>query len=112
MQAFTIAGKLECHIKDCFKINGKQTIKMPKKGEYIKLKNFGRKTQSPFMIYVDFESILVPKDNEKQNPNESYTKKYKKHVYGYKLVCIDDKFCKSFEHTCCLPMLFTILLAV
>ena len=32
-----------CHIKDCFKINGKQTIKMTKKGEYVKLKYFERK---------------------------------------------------------------------
>ena len=27
-------------MKDCFKINGKQTIKVPKKGEYVKFKNF------------------------------------------------------------------------
>ena len=33
LQAFTTAEKLKCHIKDCFKSNGKQTIKMPKKGE-------------------------------------------------------------------------------
>ena len=30
LQAFTTAEKLKCHIKDCFKNNGKQTIKMPK----------------------------------------------------------------------------------
>ena len=35
LQAFRTAEKLKCHIKDCFKINGKQTIKMPKKGENI-----------------------------------------------------------------------------
>ena len=41
------------------------------------------------MIYADFESILVPEDNVKQNPNESYGRKYQKHVacyYGYKLI--------------------------
>ena len=27
------------------------------------------------MIFADFESILVPEDNGKQNPNESYTNK-------------------------------------
>ena len=58
------------------KINSKQTIKMSGKGKYIKFKNFGRKIKSPFMIYADFESILVPEDNEKQNLSESYTKKY------------------------------------
>ena len=42
LQAFRPAGKLKCHIKDCFKSNGQQTIEMSKKGEYIKFKNFGR----------------------------------------------------------------------
>ena len=76
--AFITEEILMCHIKDCFKINGKQTIKMPKKGEYVKFKNFERKVKSPVMIYADFESILVPEDNGRQNPNESYTNKYKK----------------------------------
>ena len=50
------------------------------------------------MIYAVFESILVLEDNRKQNPNESYTNKYQKHVacsYGHKLVCVDDKFTKK-----------------
>ena len=38
---------------------------MPKKGEYVKFKNFERKIKSAFMIYVAFESILVPEENEK-----------------------------------------------
>ena len=32
------------------------------------------------MMYADLESILVPEDNGKQNPNESYTNKYQKYV--------------------------------
>ena len=52
------------------------------------------------MIYEDFESILVPEANGKQTPEESYTKKYKKHVacgYGCKAVCVDDNFSKLFK---------------
>ena len=51
------------------------------------------------MISVDFESILVPQDNGKQNLDRSCTKKYKNYVacsYSYKLVCADDKFSKPF----------------
>ena len=95
--AFITEEILKRLIEDCFKINGKQKIKMPNKGEYVKFKNFERKINSPSMIY---ESIPVPEDNGKQNPNESYTNKYQKHVacsYGYKLVCLDDKFSKSFK---------------
>ena len=40
LQAFRTAEKLKFHIKDCFKTNGKQTIKMPKKAGYIKFKEF------------------------------------------------------------------------
>ena len=100
MQAFRTAEKLKCHIKDCFKINSEQTIKIPKKGESIKFKNFGRKIKSPFMIYGDFESILFAEDNGNQNSNELYTNKYQKDVacsYGYKLVCIDGKFSYPFK---------------
>ena len=48
---------------------------MPKKGEYVKLKNYERKIKSPFTIYADFESNLMPEDNGKQNPEESCTSK-------------------------------------
>ena len=56
--------------------------------------------KSPFIIYADFESILVPEDNRKQNPEESYTNKYQTHIacsYGHKLVCVDDNFSKPFK---------------
>ena len=73
---------------------------MLKKGEYVKVKNYERQIKSSFIIYADFESILVPENNGKQNPNGSYTNKYQKHVawsHGYKLICVDDKVIKSFK---------------
>ena len=51
-------------------------------------------------MYADFESILVPHGNGKQNPEEFYTNKYQKHIacsYGYELICVDDKFSKLFK---------------
>ena len=53
-----------------------------------------------FMIYADFQSILVLEDNGKQNTDVSYTNKYQKHVpcsYGYKSVCVYDKLCRPFK---------------
>ena len=38
---------------------------MSKKGEYVKFKNYERKIKSPFIIYADLESVLVPEDNGK-----------------------------------------------
>ena len=43
----------------------------------------------------------MPQNIERQNPNESYTNKYKKHVacsVVYKLVCVDDKFSKTMSY--------------
>ena len=73
---------------------------MPKKREHIKFKNVERKIKSPFLIYVNFESILVPEDKGKQDSNESYTNKCQKHVacsHGYKLVCVDEEVSKPFK---------------
>ena len=67
---------------------------MPKKGQYVKFKKFERIIKSLFMIYADCESILVPEDNGKQNPNESYTFKHVAYSCSFKLVCLDDKFSK------------------
>ena len=81
---------LKSYVNDCFKINGKQMIKIPKNGEYVTFKNYKRKIKASFMIYADFKSILVPEGNGKQNPNKSFKSKYPEHVacsYGYELVC-------------------------
>ena len=41
----------------------------------------------------------MSEDNGKQNPDESYTKIYQIISYGYKLVCVDDKFSKPSKTT-------------
>ena len=73
---------------------------MPKKGKNVKLKNYERKIKSPFIIYANFECILVPEYNGRQNTEEPYKRKYQKYIarsYAYKLVCADDKLNKSFK---------------
>ena len=62
-QAFSTKKILKRHIMDCFK----QRIIMPKEDEYVKFRNYERKTKLLFLIYADFVSILVSEDNEKQN---------------------------------------------
>ena len=66
----------------------------------LKFKNYETKIKSPSIIYAYLESILVPEGNGKQNLEGSYANKYQKHIacsYGYQLVCVDDKFGKSFK---------------
>ena len=59
LQALSIEKKLKRYLKDYFKIKGKLRIQIPKKGEQVKFKNFERKIKTSFMIYPDFEGILV-----------------------------------------------------
>ena len=56
LQALSTEEILKRRIKDCFRVNGKQSIAM----QFLKFKNHERKIESSFMIYSDFESILVP----------------------------------------------------
>ena len=42
----------------------------------------------------------MPENEGKQNPEDSYTKQYQKHItysYGCKLVCVNNKFSKNFK---------------
>ena len=43
LQYFTTAQILERHVNNSFEINGKQMMKMDKKGETVKFKNYTRK---------------------------------------------------------------------
>ena len=73
---------------------------MPNKGGYVRFKDYERKLKSAFMIYANFENDLVPEDNGKQDPDQSYESKHKKHLacsYGYKFICANDKFTKPFK---------------
>ena len=75
-------------------------IKMTKKGETARFKNHTRKIKLPFLIYADFESVLISGKNEKQNTDESCTNKYQNHIgcsFTYKLVYVEDQFSKPFQ---------------
>ena len=75
LQTFITPKLLKMYVNDCFNVNNKQIIKMPKKGEYFRFKNDKRKIKSPFMIYADFESIQVPEGNGRQYLEDTYTNK-------------------------------------
>ena len=53
---------------------------MAKKDETVKFKIYIRKIKSPFIIYADSESILVPENNGNQNSDQSYMNKYQNHL--------------------------------
>ena len=73
---------------------------MPKKVNMLDSKIMKAIQISPFMTFADFESIIGPEDNGKQNLGEPYSNKYQKHAacsFDYKLVCINGKFSQLFK---------------
>ena len=75
-QTFWTAVAVKCHIKDCFKFDGKQRIKILAKGEYVRFKTYERNIIYDLFIFC----VLTFEDNRKQNSNESYINKYQNHV--------------------------------
>ena len=62
------------------------------------------------MIYPDSQSMLVLEDNRKQNPVlYKQISKTQYIVYGYKLVCVDDKFSKPFKIYLCIDAVYNFV---
>lgn len=58
------------------------------------------KIKSSSIIYTDFKIILIPEDNGKQNPDESYTNKHQEHLLTVMAInhdCVTDNFSKPFK---------------
>ena len=103
---------LKCHIKNCFKINGKQTIKMPKKGEYVKFKNLERKIKSPFrQILKVFYCLKIMKGKIQISVTLTNIKSMLLVVMAINQYVLMINCVSLLNHTQA-KMLFTILLAV
>ena len=87
------------HKENCLVINGKQSVKLSKGS--ITFKNDSSQILLPFKIYADFECILKETGVSECNSidkNNSYTKKHQSLIpcgFGYKVVCIDNRFSKD-----------------
>ena len=101
LQCFSREDVLAEHVENCLSINGKQAIKMPKKGQNVNFRNYHKQIPAPFVIYADFEAITEKVHGCLPNNEKSYTEAYQKHIdcgYGYKLVChYNDEFSKPVQ---------------
>ena len=78
LQCFSGERVLVEHKETCFKINGKQTVKL--RSRSIRFKNYFRQLAVSFKIYVDFESVLKGVRGSDRNNNTSCTEKYQKSI--------------------------------
>jgi hypothetical protein len=94
---------LEKHKETCLEVNGVQAVRLPKEGTKIKFKNHRNSMPVPFVIYADFESILVPEEKKDvgKDEDESHTNRYQTHQacsFGLKTMChYDDKYSGEYK---------------
>ena len=96
LQHFSSEIILEKHKDDCVVVNGEQKVKLD--SGYVEFKNYANKLRVPFKIYADFECILKKCDNVVGSCDNSWSVKESEHVpcgFGYKVVCVDDRFSKD-----------------
>ena len=96
LQHFSSEIVLNKHKENCLIINGEQRVELI--GGYISFRNYSRQMKVPFKIYADFESILKKSKESNDNKDSSWSVKMQDHVpcgFGYKVVCIDNKFTKD-----------------
>ena len=98
LQSFSSLKVLEFHAKNCVVINHTKSVLLPEEDACIIFQNCKRLTRAPFIIYGNFECVLITSiDNIDVGPN---TKKYQYHIiwsYGYKLICVDEWYNKLYK---------------
>ncbi|CAB3976688.1 Gastrula zinc finger [Paramuricea clavata] len=90
---------LKKHSETCISVNGTQATKLPNEGSKIKFGHYRNSMPAPFVIYADFESMLVPEERKAESgdaEDKSTTELYQTHKacsFGLKTVChYDDQY--------------------
>ncbi|CAB4030512.1 Gastrula zinc finger [Paramuricea clavata] len=104
LHSCTSEETLKKHSETCVSVNGTQATKLPNAGSKIKFGHYRNSMPAPFVIYADFESMLVPEERKVESEGteeKSSTELYQTHKacsFGLKTVChYDDQY--SGEYT-------------
>ena len=92
LNTFKTEKSLTSHNEYC-KSHETIKIELPEKGTKISFQNHNRSMRVPFIVYADFESFTPQLSACQSNPNESYPKRYEKHIpsgFCYHIKCFDD----------------------
>ena len=65
LNRFNSQERLDEHSGTCREVNGTQKTMMPKRGSKVVFKNHRRQLPAQFVIYADFESLLIPADEKR-----------------------------------------------
>ena len=95
MYGFSRKELLDAHKPHCLGTSKRpEKIVMPEPGATVEFKNYRKQLQTPFAIYADFESLLVPIQGAPMDPEKSTTRQthiHKACSYCYIVVRSDGK---------------------
>ena len=97
LQRFSRSKVLERYTKNYLVIYYTKSALLPEERAYINFQNFKRLTKASFIIYGDFEYVLIP-STEKIDFGIN-TIKYQDQtvsIYHYKLICVDERYSKPY----------------
>ena len=93
LQYFASDDVMKNHKSECCKVI---TIMPEGEKSSVKFEKYGRKLEVPFVVYADFESILLPISQQQPNPSFSSTTDVQQHVpcaFSYFIKCtFDEKY--------------------
>ncbi|CAB4009240.1 Gastrula zinc finger [Paramuricea clavata] len=82
LHSCTSEETLKKHSETCVSVNGTQATKLPNTGSKIKFGHYRNSMPAPFVIYADFESMLVPEERKVESEGteeKSTTELYQTH---------------------------------
>ena len=92
---FSTKKLLDQHRPDCRSLQQRAiVITMPKEGSKLEFINFHKQLKAPYIIYADFECIIIPFQGVAMDPEKSSTRQTSMHVacsYSYVVVRSDGK---------------------
>ena len=99
MKGYRESSKLDKHLKDSGCVKFSEKVELPSEEvakEYVQFKSISKMLKKPFVIYADFESLLLTLERDETQA----TQKYQKHEacgYAYKRVSTLEKFDKPLQ---------------
>lgn len=82
--------KLQHHLLDCGEHKEAVKIKMPEPDTHIKFENFKRQERVPYIVYADFEAMLIPLEDSEHASNTVKTQRHVPYSVGFYLHCSHD----------------------
>ena len=82
LQGFTFESSRDQHYSYCIN-NEMVRVEMPSKGSTVEFYDGQNQFKVPFMMYADFESILMPMQGRSPSapdPDKAYTTKVNQHI--------------------------------